>query len=194
MATDPTDPTDPIDLARLAARDPVLLARLVEKVGSRIWVAIRRYARDDDHADALVQGCWQAILERLDRYGGRGSFVGWAIAVSENVCLAQLRKAKRAGGREVGLEEPDEVVDPAPDPEEEVTLSERRNALYRALGQLPKRERDAIVLRMLEERDTAETARALGLSREATRSLVARAIFRLRRMREVQQLAMDWMV
>ena len=166
----------------------------MEEVGSRIWVAIRRYARDDDHADSLVQDCWRVIIERLDRYGGRGSFAGWAIAVSENVCLTQLRKAKRTGVREVGLEEAEEVVDLAPDPEAEVTLSERRNALYRALGQLPRRERDAIVLRMLEERDTAETAHALGVSREATRSLVARGIFRLRRMEEIQQLVMDWMV
>lgn len=159
-----------------------------------MWVAIRRYARDDEHADALLQDCWQAILERLDRYGGRGSFVGWAIAVSENVCRMQLRKAKRAGGREVGLHEAGEIVDQAPDPEEELVLKQRRDALYRALGKLPKRERDAIVLRLLEGRDTAETAHALGVSHEATRSLVARAIFRLRRMEEIQQLAVDWMV
>lgn len=166
----------------------------MEEVGSRIWVAIRPYARDDDHADDLLHDCWQTILERLHRYGGRGSFVGWAIAVSKNVCRMHLRKAKRAGWKNTGEVDPAEVTDSAPNPEEELVERERRNALYRALGQLPDRERDAIVLMILEGRSVAETAKALGVGHAATRSLVARAMFKLRRMEEVQQLALDWLV
>jgi len=179
-------------LARLSARDPDLLAQLVADVGSRIWVAIRPYARDDDHAEDLLQECWQAILERLHRYGGRGSFAGWAIAVSKNVCRMHLRKAKRVDGRSTGSEDA-EVPDWAPNPEEELVLLERRETLYRALGQLPDLERDAIVLRMLEERDAAETAKALGVSRSVAKSLVARAISRMRNMEQIRQLAMDWL-
>ena len=156
-------------------------------------MAIRPYARDDDHAEDLLQESWQAILERLHSYGGRGSFVGWAIAVSKNVCRMHLRKAKRLDGRETGLEDA-RVPDSAPDPEEELVLSERRETLYRALGQLPDLERDAIVLRILEERDASETAKALGVSRSVAQSLVARAIFRLRNMEQIRQLVMDWMV
>ena len=171
----------------------MLLAQLVEEVGPRIWVAIRRYARDDDHADDLLQDCWQAVLERLDRYGGRGSFVGWAIAVSKNVCRMQLRGAKRTEGGAISPHDAAEVADAALNPEEALVQRERRDALYRALGQLPDRERDAITLCVLEERGTAEAARALGLSQPAARSLVARAIYRLSRMKEIQQMAMDWM-
>lgn len=165
----------------------------MEEVGSRVWVAIRQYARDDDHADDLFQDCWQTILERLHRYGGRGSFVAWAIAVSKNVCRMHLRKAKRVGGEGIGAMDPAEVTDSAPNPEEELVERERRNVLYRALGQLPDRERDAIVLLILEERSMAETAHALGVGRPAARSLVARAMFKLRRVKEVQQLALDWL-
>jgi len=155
-------------------------------------MAIRPYARDDDHAEDLLQECWQVILERLDRYGGRGSFAGWAIAVSKNVCRMHLRKAKRVDGRRTGMEDAG-VPDSAPNPEEELVLLERRETLYLALGQLPDLERDAIVLRMLEERDASETAKALGVSRSVARSLVARAILRLRNMEQIRQLVMDWM-
>ena len=162
------------------------------EIGSRIWWAIRPYACDDDHADDLHQDCWQAILERLHHYGGRGSFVNWAIAVSKNLCRMRLRKANRAGGKETALEDAGAVRDSTAGPEEELILRERRSVLHRALGELPDRERDAIVLRMLEERDTAETARLMGVSPAVARSLVERAISRLRRMEPIRQLVMDW--
>lgn len=155
-------------------------------------MAIRRYARDDDHADDLHQDCWQAILERLDKYRGRGSFAGWAIALSKNVARMQLRKAERAGRWETSLEYPDEVLDGAPNPEEELVLLERRETLYREIGELPDRERDAFVLWLFDEMNSSEIASAMDVGRSAARSLVARAISRLRLMEEIQQLAMDW--
>jgi len=122
-------------------------------------MAIRPYARDDDHAEDLLQECWQVILERLDRYGGRGSFAGWAIAVSKNVCRMHLRKAKRVDGRRTGLEDAG-VPDSAPNPEEELVLLERRETVYLALGQLPDLERGAHVLRMLDGCEGSDTARS----------------------------------
>ena len=157
-------------------------------------MAIRSYARDDDHADDLLQDCWQVILERLHCYGGRGSFVSWAIAVSRNVCRMRFRQEKRAGGREIALLDAGEPVDRAPNPEEALVARQRREKLYRALGQLPGRERDAIVLRVIEDRDAAETAEALGVSSPAARALVARAILKLARMKDIQQLAVDRLV
>lgn len=65
---------NPIDLTRLRARDPELLKHLIEKYSPRIWVAIRPFARDDDHADDLLQECWIRIVERVDRFSQRGSF------------------------------------------------------------------------------------------------------------------------
>ena len=104
----------------------------------------------------------------------------------------RLRKAKRAGCHETALEDVGAVPDSAPDPEYELVLRERRTVLHRALGELPDRERDAIVLWMLEERDIAETAQLMGVSRAVARSLVERAISRMRRMEPIRQLVMDW--
>ncbi len=163
----------------------------MEEVGSRIWWAIRRYARDDDHADDLAQDCWKVILDRLHRYGGRGSFANWAIAVSKNVCRMRLRKAKRAGGQVIVLEHAAAVPDSAPDPEERLVRGEQRAVLDRALGELPDRERDVIVLRILEGRTAGETAQALGMSVQGSRLLLVRAISRMRAMEPIQQLALD---
>lgn len=73
-------------------------------------------------------------------------------------------------------------------------LLERRRTLYRAMEKLPDRERDALVLWLFEEKDSGEVAKAMDMGRRGARSLIARAVSRLRGMEEIQQLAMDWMV
>lgn len=178
-------------MGRLAARDPVVLAERVEKLGPRIWWAIRSYADDDDHADDLLQDCWKTILERIHQYRGRGTFDNWAIAVSKNVCRMRFREVRRK--REIALEDATSVLDDAPDPEEELMLRVRREVLHRALDELPDRERDAVIMRMIQGRDTAEIAEAMDVSRSVARSLVARGIARLCRMEQIRQLVMDWM-
>ena len=152
---------------------------------------VRPYAADEDHAKDLISDCWVAILEGLDQYRGLGSFDSWALAVSENVGRMRLRAAKRR--RETALEDPTSVLDDAPDPEEELMQKERRKALACAINELPERERDAIMLHMIEERDIPETAEAMGVSRPVARSLVERGMAKLCRMEQVRQCVMDWM-
>ena len=80
-----------------------LVTRLVRELSPRIWIAIRAYASDDDHADDLLQDCWLRILEELDNYGRGGSFASWAVAVSRNLCMSRLRGRPQAGAAEVPL-------------------------------------------------------------------------------------------
>ena len=69
----------------------------------------------------------------------------------------------------------------------------RQQAIYKAMGRLPDIERDAIVLCLLEGRNTAETARILRVGEAAVRSILLRGTNRLRRMREVRELLPEWM-
>ena len=69
----------------------------------------------------------------------------------------------------------------------------RQQAVSRALGRLPDRERDAIVLRLLEGRDTAETAQILKMSEAGVRSILLRGMTRLKKMKEMRELLPEWM-
>lgn len=64
--------------------------------------------------------------------------------------------------------------------------------MHAALGRLTDRERDVIVLRLLEGKGTGETAIALGISESAVRSILLRAMTRLSRMEELRGLLPDW--
>ena len=150
------------------------------------------YARDDDHADDLLQESWVQILERLDGFTGRGSFAGWALVVTKNVCKMKLRQEKRASDT-VPLEKIGEVASHGLALDEELRRRRQEQAVYSALGRLPERERDTIVLRLFEGRSTAETATILGISKTGVASIVHRGISRLRRMEEVRELLLEWM-
>lgn len=161
-------------------------------------MAIRIYARDDDHADDLLQDCWVRILENLGSYASRGSFASWAIALSRNMCKTRLRDRSRKGAQEVAIEGIGEKAwhsadsDGEPTPEEVPRLGFWKRVVYDALGRLSDRERDVVVLRLLEGKDTAETARALEVSEEAVRAILVRATMRLRRMEELRALLPEW--
>jgi RNA polymerase sigma-70 factor (sigma-E family) len=61
------------------------------------------------------------------------------------------------------------------------TAVEDRDALWRALAALPRRQRAVVVLRYYEDLSEAETAAALGISKGTVKSQAAKALAALRR-------------
>ena len=161
---------------------------LVRELSPRILVAIRKYARHDHHAQDLLQDCWVHIFKQLDRFSGDTPFEGWAIVTSRNLCASKLRHEERKGIKTVPLRANTEDV-----AEGSVALKEqRRNALYAGLARLSDRERDALVLRVIEGRSAAETAERLDVSKAGVRAIIQRGITKLRRTEEVRALLAVW--
>ena len=141
---------------------------------------IRGYARDEDHAADLLQVCWIRIYRKRTRFAGTGSFLGWALTVCRNVCRTEARK--RRDGSVVSLDDHGDLPDRTPSPAEQLKRQERAAALYAALDRLRARERDAILLRVLEGRSTAEVAKIMALKEVSVRSLIHRGLKKLRQM------------
>jgi RNA polymerase primary sigma factor len=80
----------------------------------------------------------------------------------------------------------------APEPEEEVTMTLREDALRRALEHLPERERKVVQLRYGVDGDDPtplrEAGRRLGLAPETVRTIEKRALERLATLREIEAL------
>lgn len=188
--------TDRTDTERLYARDPELLSELVRDLSPRIWGAIRSYADNDDQADDLLQDCWVRILARLDTYASRGSFASWAIALSKNMCKSRARS--RTDVAEVAIESVVERIPDGPGPDQKPAregtqrLESRKRVVHSALERLSDRERDVVVLRLLEGKDTRVAARSLRISEGAVRDILARGMNRLRRMEELRAILPDW--
>jgi len=95
-----------------------------------------------------------------------------------NVCR-DLGKARQVRG--AILVEQKELEDPGHGPHEELQFEQQRQMLYRALNELPEKERTAFVLRDIEGMTTAETAEALGSSVATVRSQISSARLKIRK-------------
>jgi RNA polymerase sigma-70 factor (sigma-E family) len=157
---------------RRPARDEV--ERLLAERGEHLMrAAVALTGNRSDGEDLL-----QAALERLLRHWGRieGDAEGYLRRTLYNMAAdgwrrrgAWLRKLPliHAGGRH----------GPAADAVDAVDL---RDALGRALAQLPPRQRAVLVLRYWEELSQAETAELLGCAEGTVKSAAARGLQRLR--------------
>jgi RNA polymerase sigma-70 factor (sigma-E family) len=77
-------------------------------------------------------------------------------------------------------ERPSGSLPDRPDPAGTASV-EDRDALWRALGTLPRRQRAVVVLRYYEDLSEADTAAALGISTGTVKSQAAKALAALRR-------------
>jgi len=164
---DPTAPASTLDgtafdvLFRSCAGD--VHGYLISLLGDR--------ATAQDVTALAFERLWRS-RSRLDR--GRGTPRAWLFAIARNAALDELRRR-----RHDGLPLPaDGLADPtAHDALEDV---ERRATVRDALGTLPLRERELVLLKFHGQLSNSELARALGISESNAGTRLHRALTHLR--------------
>ena len=124
-------------------------------------------------AEDLVQEAFVRVVGRFRHLRVPDAFDAYLRRTIVNLHTSQLRRRRLERAfleRERGAVRP-EIAMPDVDAREE---------LWRALQELPSRQRAAVVLRFYEDLSERETAEALGCSPAAAKSLVARAMETLR--------------
>ena len=149
--------------------------RFTAEFAALFGVAYRAaYSILGDRAEA--EDCAQEALARaLVRWKRVEDYaVPWVARVAANQALDRARRAARRGERRL-----DESSTGAPTASADV-IAIRRRDLVIALRNLPRRQRDAIVLRHLADLSEADTAAGMGCSVGAVKSAVSRGVARLR--------------
>ena len=98
----------------------------------------------------------------------------WLHRIAHNVAVDHLRKAGRAAWIEATEPPPDEAG-----PDALRQQAEERQRLHGALGDLPERQRSAILLRHQQGLSNPDVAAVLGISVRAVESLLSRGRRRL---------------
>lgn len=135
------------------------------RVGYRAAYAILGNRHD---AEECAQEAMARLLTRWVRV--RTYAPPWVARVATNLALDRVRAHKRAEDR-------------SPHPSEHTAdeeLTDRRRDLGIALAALPRRQREAVVLRYLVDLSERETATAMGCSVGTVKSTVARALERMK--------------
>ena len=137
--------------------------------------------RNDQDAEDVVQDVY-ASLHRRSRSGRIEAPLPYVRAAVLNGCRSVLRRrgiARRAGiAHRASLNDETTMLASA---ESEVILSEDRRQVLAALGRLPRRRREVLVLRYYLSLSEAEIAAVLGISTGTVKSTAARALAALAR-------------
>ena len=165
-------------VARLKAGDRVAATELVDGYYQQIYMFMRRLGHDSQVSEDLTQesffNAWHHIAQLRD---GK-ALDSWLYRIAANVSRLYWRKHKHK--EVVGIE----IVDTPDSSEhgyEKVGRREQIEELKAAVGRLPVKLRETIVLHYVQQLTIAKAAEALGIKEGTFKSRLNRALKALRK-------------
>lgn len=158
-------------LAAYAAGDRRAAQELSTRLVPRVLGFATRMLNDRAEAEDVVQESMLRLWRIAPEWRhGEAQVSTWLFRVAANLCTDRLRKSRRSRP----LDDAVDPEDPSPGVVDALETGDRAKALQEALAQLPDRQRQAVVMRHLEEMSNPEIASAMDMSVEAVESLTAR--------------------
>lgn len=163
-------PGDEALLVLFANGDRQAASELTNRLGPRAYsVALRVLGNGAEAEDVAQEAMLRLWRMAPDWVQGQARVSTWLYRVVLNLCLDIKRRR-----RSVDLDAVPEPADDRPGPADRLQDAARQDALQAALMTLPDRQRQAVVLRHIEELSNPEIAGIMDISTEAVESLTAR--------------------
>jgi RNA polymerase sigma-70 factor (ECF subfamily) len=169
-------------MARIAKGDDQAFELLVNRHQTSVLNLIYRFIGDRTQAKDLSQEVFLRVWQTAGRYEPRAKFTTWIYQITANLCLNELKSARRRrwfpfhrseGESEKAVEET--VSDGSPTAEDLLLAREQSRQISEALQSLPANQRMALVLKKYDDLSYSEIARILDCSVPAVESLIVRA-------------------
>ncbi len=184
--TETTNQAD-ISLDALCAGDRAEFARLVDAYSAPIYRLGLRMLGNEQDAEDVLQNTFLSALTHLVNFEGRSSVLTWLYRIAVNEALMVIRRAKP----EVNIDDteaadenedfsPSQFVDWGALPEDLLLSVEGKQALDRAIQNLPENLRMVFLLRDIQELSIKDTAEATGLTESNVKVRLLRARLSLR--------------
>jgi RNA polymerase sigma factor (sigma-70 family) len=164
-------------------------ARLSARYADMVFATALRRTRRHDLAEDVTQAVFIVLARRAGELKRQGSLGAWlhrtALFASSEALRAEQRRRKheRVAAEEMSLATRDTRGDD--------DAEEKSAAVENALMKLRERDRQVLTLRYLEGKSVSDTAAVLGLSVEAARKRLTRALAMLRQRLARQGIAMS---
>lgn len=150
---------------RDAAR--LLMHRLTPRIYRQAYRMLRDQAEAEDVTQEAMLRLWKIAPEwRQDE----AKVTTWLYRIVANLCTDRLRKRRPNDS----LDQVAEPEDGADSVDESMQRKSRSDALNDALDQLPERQKQAVVLRHLDELSNPEIAKIMDVGVGAVENLIAR--------------------
>jgi RNA polymerase sigma factor (sigma-70 family) len=158
-------------------KEPGAFAELVRRHVDWVYSASMRQVRDRQLAEDVTQAVFIALAQKAASLHGDRPLSSWLMTVTRRAAINAVRSESRRRRHEqeaaVMRQEP-AVIEPKPAWEEIAPVLDEQ------VLRLKQKDRDAVMLRFYERRSFAEVGVALGISEEAARKRVDRAVEQLR--------------
>lgn len=158
---------------------PMRFETLIERYHDEIYRYLWRLLRDSPHEPQdITQETFTRAYQAYGRLRADSNYRAWLYKIATNCAYSVLRQRRYETALDM-VENLSAAGDLLPD--EQAALNETLAAAGKIIGELPFKQRAAVVMRHLEGFDYAEIALALDCSEDSARANVSQAIRRLRR-------------
>ena len=182
-------------IERLRRGDTAAFNTLVNERSGEIFGLLYRLTENREEARDLTQETFLRAFQSISSFRGESDLRTWIYRIAINQARNRWRWWKRRRrDSTVSLDSSDETgrqsliatlkSDTSRDPEKDTLAHERQHALRKALGELRRVYREAVILRDIEGFAYEEIAVALDISVGTVKSRLARGRQELRRMLE----------
>jgi RNA polymerase sigma-70 factor (ECF subfamily) len=169
---------------RLRAGDGQAFEELVRTYGGRLLAVARRFVRNDEDAQDVVQSAYLSAFRALDQFAGNCQLSTWLHRIVVNTALMKLRSRKRKPEESIedllpAFQEDGHHVEQFSDwnapADVQIERSELCAAVRACIARLPDNYRAVLLLRDIEERSTQEAAAMLSMTQTAVKVRLHRA-------------------
>ncbi len=175
-----TDRNDDALMSDYRAGDENALRILVERWEQPVFGFLVRMLGSAEEAEDLCQDTFVNVIKAADGYQPEGKFQSWLFRIAGNQARSRLRRRKIL--RWLPLTE-DHAERPAsgPDAFDELAGRQESDRVQAAIGRLPERQRQALVLKQYQDLRYQEIAETMGTSIASVQMLLHRAMNALRK-------------
>ena len=177
-------------IERVLAGERELFHDLIRPYERGFFVLAYSVLRNREDAEEAVQQAVLNVFSRLSQLDDHEKFKRWAMRVVENEAKMYKRKRREhlyesvdGSGADAAEEKPfrpRQFADWRELPSDILEQKEVREAIWKALGELPDLYREVFVLRDVQHLDVAETAQVLGIGESAVKTRLHRARLMMR--------------
>lgn len=188
MTTDtrPKVDRDAALLASLRAEAPAATELLVDTYGDRVYRLTHRITGSNEDAEEATQDALWTAARKIDTFKGESQFGSWLYRIAANAAYQKLRSRRGKSSHEIALDDVlpaldgdglhfEPMDDWTPRVDDNAVNGELRDALERAIAELPDDYRTALVMHDVEGMANPDIAETLGISLPAVKSRVHRS-------------------
>ncbi len=180
-------PTDAVLVARARTGDAAAMRELLGRYEGRLFSLAMRIVQNEHDAQEVLQDVSFAVWQKLPHFEGRSQISTWLHRVTVNAALMHLRSRRRnlriltAAGDVTrdrcsdGFDGFESLRAASPTPEDHLQFVDLRGEIRKAVSGLPQELRAVLLARLVEGRNTRQTANSLGLSTIAVKMRLHRA-------------------